>query len=121
MSSVKGCFSICHFLVMFGAGEAHPSLWSLFSSQPCPPGTPAWTVDSPPTAVIISAVIVHSFGDSHLHGLSCQLTSTFLCGHQWWQRALSLPGPDNLATLITGALVCIFGPLQTPGAFCLES
>lgn len=70
MSSVKGCFSICHFLVMFGAGEAHPSLWSLFSSQPCPPGTPAWTVDSPPTAVIISAVIVHSFGDSHLHGLS---------------------------------------------------
>lgn len=101
MSSVKGCFSICLFPVVFGAGEAHPSLRSLVSAQSCPPYAPAWIVDSSPADSIISDVTVHSFVDSHLHACPvCHHASTLLCGHQWWQIALCHPGPNGLATLI---------------------
>lgn len=70
MFSVKGCFSVRHSLVMFGASEAHPSLQSLVSAQRCPPYTPAWMVDSSPTDIIISDVTLHCFGDSYLCALS---------------------------------------------------
>lgn len=61
MSSVKDCFSVCHFLMVFGGCKAHPSRRSLTSTQTvsgqrehCPILDPiAWPLSSHTGALVV--------------------------------------------------------------------